>query len=271
MSRRDLSEKREVMSTTIQIGQGTLEYQLREKPNSPTLVFLHGLGANQTQFDKQIDFFAHAYQLLTLNVRGHGRSHSSEPFSLAGCAQDLITLLDALAVEQFHFVGNSMGGNIGYELLRLHEERLLSMTTFGTTAVLHTPTSTTKLLTFVYKLLPTSLIALLASSAGQTTDSKQTIKRMMGEIQKESLLEIVPVLAQFDYLPVIAASHTPFMIIRGSKDRDINKVLPSTVAALEKRGDFRLVELADVGHFANLDDPARFNEVLADFLAHGRG
>lgn len=47
--------------------------------------------------------------MITLNVRGHGNSSSSEYFSLAGCAQDIIDLLDELEIQQFHGIGNSMG------------------------------------------------------------------------------------------------------------------------------------------------------------------
>jgi len=56
--------------------------------------------------------------------------------------------------------------------------------------------SATKILILTYKLMPISMIALLARSAGQTKESKQIIKTMMGKMKKAALLEIVPVLAQ---------------------------------------------------------------------------
>lgn len=250
----------------IRTRKSRVEYHLRKRSDRPTLVFLHGLGANQEQFINQGEFFSQNYQVVTLNVRGHGNSSSSEDFSLAGCAHDVIDVLDALKIQQFHFVGNSMGGNIGYELLSTFEDRLLSLTTYGTTGELNTPKSTTNILIFAYKLIPTSIIASLASSVGQTKESKRLIKAMMGKMKKATLLEIVPVLARFNYLSVISRSNTPFMIIRGAKDTEINKALPSTLAAFEERGNFILVDLEDVGHFANLDDPERFNSVLLEFL-----
>jgi len=252
--------------TTVKTNSSIIEYHFRNKIDSPTVVFLHGLGANQEQFINQCDFFAQDYQVVTLNVRGHGNSSSLEEFSLAGCAQDVIDLLDVLQVEKFHFVGNSMGGNIGYELLNRYENRLQSLTTYGTTGELNTSESATKILSFIYKILPVSMIALLASNAGQTKESKQIIKIMMGKMKKKTLLEIIPVLAQFNYLDVIANSKTPYMLIKGANDTDINKALPSTLALFAGRSNCKLVDLENVGHFANLDDPERFNSVLLEFL-----
>ncbi len=250
----------------LQTTKSSIEYRIEKNPSMPTILFLHGLGANQEQFKEQCAYFSQNYQVLTLNVRGHGKSTSSEPFTLAGCAQDVIDLLDAFDVQQFHFVGNSMGGNIGYELLKTFEDRLLSMTTFGTTAELNTSGSTLKVMTLTYKLLPMGIIASLAKSAGQTPQSKECIKEMMSKMKKETLLEIVPALAQFNYLDVISRSHIPFQIIKGTKDSEINNVLTSTIAAFEARGTFTLLELENVGHFVNLDAPEKFDATLQNFL-----
>ena len=185
---------------TIKTSTSTIEYQFSPNPGCSTIVFLHGLGANLTQFTNQHLFFADRFQVLSLNAPGHGKSRSSVAFSLAACAQDVIDLLDALSIGRFHFVGNSMGGNVGYELMQAFAHRLLSITTFGTTAELNTSETITKILIFTYKVLPIRLIAQLASISGQTDTSKKTIKAMMRQIDKKTLLAILPVLARFNYL-----------------------------------------------------------------------
>ncbi|MEM7532791.1 MAG: alpha/beta hydrolase [Chloroflexota bacterium] len=253
---------------TIRTPTSTIEFKFSANPCCPTLVFLHGLGANLSQFDHQHLFFANHFQIVSLNIRGHGNSSSTYPFSLVGCAQDVIELLDALSIEHFHFIGNSMGGNVGYELLKTFSHRLRSITTFGTTAELNTSKTTTNILTLIYRILPIRLIAQLASGAGQTTSSKKIIQTMMRQMNKRSLIAIVPVLACFNYLHVIENSQTPFLIIKGAKDSEINNVLGSTLTAFETRGHFTLLELDFMGHFANLDAPDTFNKSLLDFLSN---
>ncbi len=56
------------------------------------------------------------------------------------------------------------------------------------------------------------------------------------------------------------------MIIKGEKDKDINKVIRNTIIEFENRGNFRFYEMSKVGHFANLDNSDLFNKILEDFI-----
>ncbi|MEM9218790.1 MAG: alpha/beta hydrolase [Cyanobacteria bacterium P01_F01_bin.150] len=248
------------------IRTGTLEYYLRQRKNADTVVFVHGLGANLEQFAKQCDYFDNRFQVLILNLSGHGSSQSIRPFDLASCAQDIIYLLDALNIDKVHYVGNSMGGNIGFEILASFEHRLHSLTTFGTTGELNTSIIATKALGTMYRILPISLIANLASTSGRNKGSKHSIKTMMRQMDRQTILTIIPVLASFNYLEVIESSQVPLLLIKGEHDVDINKSLPSTLARLEKRNNTNVIELKGVGHFANLDAPEQFNVILESFL-----
>ena len=103
--------------------------------------FVHGLGAAMEQFEPQVDHFSGRYRVLRLSHRGHGGSGEapmSEPeaYTLRALAEDLRALLQHLGIEELHFVGNSLGGLVGYEFLKAVQPRLRSLTTFGTTAEL---------------------------------------------------------------------------------------------------------------------------------------
>ena len=85
-----------------QIKDGKFEYYFGPKENADTIVFVHGLGANLTQFKKQCDHFGDRFQILAPNIIGHGASQSTRPFDLASCAQDIIDLLNALNIDKIH-------------------------------------------------------------------------------------------------------------------------------------------------------------------------
>jgi pimeloyl-ACP methyl ester carboxylesterase len=53
------------------------------------------------------------------------------PYTLRDMASDAVGLLDALAIEQAHLVGASMGGNIAQLVAIDHPERVSSLTTIG--------------------------------------------------------------------------------------------------------------------------------------------
>ncbi len=65
------------------------------------------------------------YRVLRYDLRGHGRSPvPEEPITLADLGQDVLRLMDGLAIKRVHFCGLSLGGMVG-QWLGLHApERL---------------------------------------------------------------------------------------------------------------------------------------------------
>lgn len=159
-----------------------------------------------------------------------------------------------------------MGGNIGYELMKAYPERLLSFTSFGTTATLKKSGFIIGLMKFTYKLMSMKTIAKLSGSVGLNEFSKTKIVEMMSQTKKSTVLNLIPYLGDFDYLEVIKNSQIKALIIRSDKDKEINKVIESTIKTFKQRGNFSLIDLENSGHFANLDNPDLFNRTLEQFI-----
>ncbi|MBS9463558.1 alpha/beta hydrolase [Flagellimonas sp. 389] len=248
-----------------------VEYVISGESNTETILFVHGLGANASQFNGQHVYFHNKFKVISINLRGHGnsctvhRSNNPEsPFQKMG--KDIVGLLYRLGIKHVHFVGNSMGGNVGYEVLRLAPERIKSFTTFGTTAQMKTSKFMLGLLLLSYKVLPLRYIAFLSKSAGQTAVSKERIEKMLIQSNKKTIMTLVPHLANFDYLDIVEETNVPVTILKGKLDKEINKVLGSTLTSFKKRGNFGMVVMKNAGHFANLDNPATFNAILENFI-----
>lgn len=248
-----------------------LEYQLTGIPTSACILLLHGLGANRTQFEQQQLYFQQHYKVLLVDLPGHGAaaklaSNSAHSYTLSDLAQQLIQLLDHLSIERVHFVGNSMGGNIGFELLRMAPERLHSLCTFGTTAELHKSTLEVWFIRLIYKLFSQKTLAKLAKAAGHHPTSKTKITEMLMMASKPVMLALMEELVNFDYTQLLQHSTLPSLLIQGEQDTEINKVLSSTLAAHQHNPHFQLQIMSGVGHFANLDDPETFNQILKTFI-----
>lgn len=256
---------------TINIQGIKIEYFLSGIENKQTILFVHGLGANLSQFENQHRFFQNKYKVLSLSLRGHGNTTSTKElshsdFKLQKISQDVIALLDELKIEKVHFVGNSMGGNIGYEILKTNKNKLLSFVTFGTTAKLNKSNFTVIVMKMTYKLLCKNTVARLSKSVGQSEYSKNKIYEMISQSSKKTILNLIPYLAKFDYIEIIKKQQIPTLIIKGKKDKEINSVLKSTITAYKENNDFNMVEMKGVGHFVNLDKPNEFNQELQNFI-----
>src|SRR5581483_5040765 len=83
---------------------------------SPTLVLLHGLGANATVWQRLRPLIEGRWpgRWLAPDLRGHGRSTHVTPYGFGTHAADVAALLDQ--DEEVVVVGHSMGGAVAMTL-----------------------------------------------------------------------------------------------------------------------------------------------------------
>ena len=110
----------------IKIGQTTTHYELTG--SGECLVLIHGFSDNLGLWHNQVPVFAEKYRVLTYDVRGHGRTESTDDdFSMDRLAEDLSALLTALDLDRCHLLGFSMGGRIAAGFTLRHPDRVASL------------------------------------------------------------------------------------------------------------------------------------------------
>lgn len=89
-----------------------LHYQLSGKGDQ-TVVFIHGWCIDGTYWDNQVRFLQDQYQVLTLDLAGHGLSTTDKKqYSIPEHADDVVHLINALELDNLILVGHSMSGNV---------------------------------------------------------------------------------------------------------------------------------------------------------------
>jgi 3-oxoadipate enol-lactonase len=254
-----------------------MEYALAGPADAPVLAFVHGLGSNLHQFVGQGERFGDRYRVLLPSLRGHGgtsdpASPRTDGYTPAALARDVAALLNHLQVETLHFVGNSLGGLVGYELLRADPSRLRSLTTFGTTAALSSSSWTYWMAVGTVRLLGVGGVArLVGASASKDRAVGAGLERLYRQASKAAMLQIPRHIARYDYTDTLRSTHRPLLLIQSAWDKGINDALASTLRALDEAPDARVVPLPDAGHFANMEQPERFDAILSDFLEDVEG
>ena len=238
-----------------------MDYHLTGSKNQQTILFLHGLGADLSQFEEQQSYFESNYQVLSISL-----PLDKNPLSLSTIAVEIKMLLNKLDIKYVHIVGNSMGGDIGFELLKNYPSTVLSLCTFGTTPYMKSSKSFTLIMKFFIWICPLKLIAKLASYSGVNSKAQNKIYEMCMKQSKATFYKSIDMLSNFDYIEMIETSQKPLCIIKAQKDKEINRLLAKPIKKWEKRRWFTLYELKHSGHFANLDKPVKFNEILSSYL-----
>ena len=88
-----------------------LNYETIDNQKEEWVVFVHGIGGSTRTWEKQIDAFSERYNLLLLDLPGHGLNadnvvHRVDSNELHASIRET---LDFLQIESAHFVGLSLG------------------------------------------------------------------------------------------------------------------------------------------------------------------
>jgi pimeloyl-ACP methyl ester carboxylesterase len=103
-------------------------------PGAPSIVFLHGVGAARWMWGQQIEALAD-FHCLTVDLPGHGDSHSVAWVSLADTAAQIAALIQSRATHgRAHVVGLSLGGYVALVLLERHASAADHVVVSGVTA-----------------------------------------------------------------------------------------------------------------------------------------
>jgi pimeloyl-ACP methyl ester carboxylesterase len=94
-----------------------LAYEDRGGDGFP-LVMLHGWGQTQAMFRHQLADLAPHRRVVTVDLRGHGRSAKPHHgYRIARLSRDVVELLDHLGLERFDALGWSMGVSIWWSFI----------------------------------------------------------------------------------------------------------------------------------------------------------
>ena len=96
-----------------------------------TILFHHGLGATSGSWSGWLPALVDAFRVITFGMRGHGRSshpQAGAPLSFERLVGDLLAVADAVSVQRFHLVGESIGGTVALQAAIDHPARLRTLT-----------------------------------------------------------------------------------------------------------------------------------------------
>jgi pimeloyl-ACP methyl ester carboxylesterase len=109
----------------------------KHKVSTVWVTFVHGAGGSSSIWFKQIREFKKHFNVLLLDLRGHGNSKPNlknvfdEKYTFDVITNDIVEVIDFENIEKSHFVGISLGTILIRNLAELHPERVASMVMGG--------------------------------------------------------------------------------------------------------------------------------------------
>jgi pimeloyl-ACP methyl ester carboxylesterase len=235
----------------------------------PLVLFLHGIRGNRGNWSHQLDFFSKRFKAAAWDARGFGDSDD-----YAGWLQfdhligDVLRVVEHFKAEKIHLVGLAMGGRIGRHIALRHPERLHTLTMVSTNPGFDA-LSVDEVRRFVTERshrTPASVASLLGSRA--RPGALEEVAQSLSMLREHSYLKMLEASVAQDRAAPIEQIRVPTLVIAGDEDR----VLPPALTRDMTRRipGAELVMMEGIGHFPNLEQPERFNEIVLPFLLrHG--
>lgn len=249
-----------------------IHYRIWGETGTP-LFLLHGLGSDSRQFEWDAEQFSGSgFRVIVPDLRGHGRSFLPRPLTaeamhVSQMARDISRLMSHLQLDEAHFVGNSMGGVVALDLIGRSPGSVCSLTTFGTVYSLDLPAHISIMRNLVGRILGARRLAdMTARSVSERENTQAMVRLIYADLNLDMVAAVQKTLRRYDYRDIAAAFPRPILILRGDRDRHINKYLPETLRALEGRANVHLIDIADAGHFTNTDQPQEIVDRITCFL-----
>ncbi len=264
----------------IQMNDANIYYEdsAPDDQQKPTIMFAHGLLWSTQMYDAQVAHFKDEYRCIAFDFRGQGQSEITKSgYDMDTLAKDAIALLDALSIDECHFVGLSMGGFIGQRIAINHPERLSSLILLETSADPEDPKSAPqyrKLISAIrwlgMKRVSKKVMPIMFGNTFLTDKARKSeCKAWLAKIQDNHKVGVTKatmgVIEREGVYDQLGSITTPTLIVVGDED-------VATPYEKSERMHFAIVGskfavIKGAGHTATVEEPEQVNTVIRKFLA----
>ena len=242
------------------------------------VTFVHGAGGSSSIWFKQIREFQKHFNVLLLDLRGHGNSSKQiktafkQKYTFKSIASDVVEVINHLKIESSHFVGISLGSIVIRQLAEMHPEKVKSMILGG--AILKMNFRSQILMRvgnlFKYVLPYLILYKFFAFVIMPKKNHKNSRILFINEAkklyQKEFIkwfkltAEINPILKWFRQVEL----DIPTLYVMGEEDYMFLPAVREVVKRHAKTAELFVIE--NCGHVVNVEQPIIFNTAVVSYL-----
>lgn len=236
------------------------------------LLFIHGLGSSERDWELQVPEFSKTYQVITFDLRGHGQSDKpAEPYSISMFASDTAGLIKALGVESAHVVGLSLGGGVAFQLAIDSPALVRTMVIVNSAPELVVRNFKDRLGIWqrfaVVRLLGMRRMGEVLSKRlfpkAEQAHLRMTFVERWAENDSRAYQNAMRAMIGWSVMDKLGSIRCPTLVV--SADQDYTPVVLKE-AYTKSIPNAQLVVIPDAHHATPVEQPEKFNAALKDFL-----
>ena len=232
----------------------------------PALVFVHGWSCDRGYWDGQLGHFAERYQVVAIDMAGHGESGvGRESWTVPAFADDVVAVVERLGLAKVVMIGHSMGGDVIVEAALRLPGRVAGLVWVDVYSDLDHPRSPEAVQKFLVPFredFATAVPKLVRRMFTPDSDAG-LVERVAADMaaappdialdaMEHAISNDVPILGALRELTVPVVAINP-------------DYRPTDIEGLRSYG-VETVLMSGVGHFLMMEDPDTFNRLLGDVI-----
>ena len=255
---------------TIKINDIDIYYEIHGE--GEPLLLIHGLGSSSRDWEYQIPQFSKLYKVITIDLRGHGKTSKPKgPYSIRGFADDVALFLEAINIKYVNILGLSMGTATGFELAINYPDLVKSLIAVNMSAKLSVKTFNEKkqffLRNLIVKLLGMRKMGeVLAPKLFPSPEQEELRKKVAtrwAENDKKSYLSAMNSLKNWSVEEELHKITCPTVVIASDGDYTPVEIKEEYIKKIPN-GQISIIKNSH--HAVPMEKPEEFNRIVLDFL-----
>ncbi len=264
--------------STVNVDGLTLHYYEGGPADAPTLLMIHGFGANRDNWLRFARYFKD-YRVIALDLPGFGESSKPDiDYDVASQTERVHAFAKTLGLTRLHLIGNSMGGHIAALYAARHPEQVLSVALLDNAGV--TSPRKSEMFTMIERGEPNPLVvrraedfdALMRFVFVNPPPLPESLKRHFAEqsMANQAIYDKIFSQLRERYVPLepeLPKIQVPTLLLWGEQDRVLDVYSIEVMKPLLKQPS--VVIMPDCGHAPMIERPeetARHYQAFLDSL-----
>lgn len=254
-----------------------LHYRTYEHDKSDQWVtFIHGAGGSSSIWYKQVKEFKESFNVLLIDLRGHGNSKAINlkklsKYTFRNLTSEVIEVIDHLKIKSSHFVGISLGTIIIREIAEFRPEKISSMIMGGAILKMNFRSQLLMKTGFILRsvipyILLYKLFAFVIMPRKKHKESRNLFIREAQKLYQKEFIRWFGLTTKINpILRLFRSKDTgiPTLYVMGEEDY---MFLPPVKMIVEKHASSKLEIISDCGHVVNVDKPSIFNKIVIQWI-----
>ena len=264
-----------------QVGDLSLTYYEGGPSDAPTILMIHGFGADKDNWLRFAKPFTGAYHVIAVDLPGFGDSSKPDAsYDVGSQTERLAAFTKQLGLHKLHLIGNSMGGHIAALYAARHPEQVLSVALLDNAGVsspnksemfqriergepnpllVNNAADFGNMLSFIFVEQPVIPEALKQHFAEQSIANRPLNEKIFSHL-RERYIPLEPELAKIQ---------APTLLLWGDQDRVLDISSIAVMQPLLKQPT--VVVMKDCGHVPMIERPSETAAHYQAFLDSSKG